>query len=123
MSSTQRPNKRPRSLSESDAGTKGDPSASLTSLEQDREMWFQDGNVVLVAQKTAFRVYKGLLAQQSSIFSDLFLLPPPRDGETIEGIPVVRLDDRAEELRHILLIIFCNKKCVIVVPALSIHVR
>lgn len=122
MSSAQRPNKRPRSLSESDAGTKDDPSASLTSLEQDREMWFQDGNVVLVAQTTAFRVYKGLLAQQSSVFSDLFLLPPHHDGETIEGIPVVRLDDRAEELRHILLIIFYNKKCVIAVPPLLIHV-
>ena len=123
MSSTQPPNKRPRTSSGSDASIKSNSGVSLASVEKDCKLWYQDGNIVLVAQKTAFRVYKGLLAQHSSVFGGLFLLPSPRDGETMEGIPVVRLDDRAEDLRHILLIIFCNRKCVIAVPALSIHVR
>ncbi|KAI0342601.1 hypothetical protein BDW22DRAFT_1305043, partial [Trametopsis cervina] len=56
--------------------------------------WYiADGNIVLLAGKTAFRGYRGLLAMQSPVLQDMFSIPQPDDGETFEGCPVVRLQD------------------------------
>ncbi|KAI0756283.1 hypothetical protein C8Q80DRAFT_1264361 [Daedaleopsis nitida] len=43
------------------------------------DLWFEDGNVVVVAQQpeTAFRVHRGVLSRHSATFSDLFALPQP----------------------------------------------
>ncbi|KAI1795284.1 hypothetical protein LXA43DRAFT_1090934 [Ganoderma leucocontextum] len=40
---------------------------SVDGLKRSEEFWIQDGNIVLVAGETAFRVYRGLLALQSMI--------------------------------------------------------
>lgn len=41
------------------------------------DVWYDDGNVVLAAENQAFRVYSGILAQQSQIFADMFAIPQP----------------------------------------------
>ncbi|EMD34229.1 hypothetical protein CERSUDRAFT_125434 [Gelatoporia subvermispora B] len=64
------------------------------------ELWYSDGNVILVAGSTGFRVYRGLLARQSQAFNDMFLVPQPADSEQIEGCPVVRLSDDTSDLIH-----------------------
>ncbi|KAI1795288.1 hypothetical protein LXA43DRAFT_882184, partial [Ganoderma leucocontextum] len=64
------------------------------------EIWFDDGNIVLVAHKTAFRIYGGLLAGQSTVFSDMFASSSP--DETFEGCPVVHLSDSPPDLVHLL---------------------
>ncbi|KAJ6516606.1 hypothetical protein C8R47DRAFT_1000600 [Mycena vitilis] len=67
------------------------------------DVWFDDGTVVLQAEKTLFRVYRGVLAAQSPIFRDAFAIPQPAMQDTYEGCPLVVLHDSALELRIFLL--------------------
>ncbi|GJE90684.1 BTB/POZ domain-containing protein [Phanerochaete sordida] len=77
--------------------------AHLTRCE---ELWFEDGTVVLRAEDTVFRVYRGMLCRQSSVFKDLFEVPQPANGECYEGCPLVHMEATpAEDLRDILLAI------------------
>ena len=82
------------------------PSPSPSNdLEPHGDVWFDDGNIVLVAGNTAFRVYRGLLAAQSTVFSDMFEASSPVGGETFEGCPVIRLFDSTQDLVHLLKIL------------------
>ncbi|OCH84595.1 hypothetical protein OBBRIDRAFT_697657, partial [Obba rivulosa] len=71
-------------------------------FERDKSLWFQDGNIILVAENVGFRLYRGVLAARSAVFRDLFQIPQPMDGETYENCAVIRLHDKAGELRHFL---------------------
>ena len=60
---------------------------------------------VYAVGSTLFRFYIGLLARKSEIFHDMFRLAPlqPNDSEkTVDGLPVVRLHDPAEDFAHLL---------------------
>jgi len=63
------------------------------------EMYFEDGNIVLLAENTAFRVYQGLLAKHSPVFMDMVQVGcSVKDSEeTYDGCPAVRLSDGADE--------------------------
>ena len=77
----------------------------FSNFTKHSELWFDDGNVVLVAEDTGFRVYRGLLARYSEIFRDMFRLPQPETtaAETYEGCPIVRMaEDGAEEWERVL---------------------
>lgn len=67
-----------------------------------QELYYPDGGVFLRAEDTLFRVYSGILAQHSPIFSDLFTLPQPPDDEAFDGCPVIRLQDSAQDLLRFL---------------------
>lgn len=71
-------------------------------------LWFEDGNIVLVAQHTAFRVHRTVLAMHSNVFRDMFLIPQPATvDESIDGCPVVRMvEDSAEEVEIVLRILY-----------------
>jgi hypothetical protein len=50
---------------------------SATSTEQDSkirrsEIWFEDGNVILQAGHTQFRVHRGIIALHSRVFKGMF---------------------------------------------------
>ena len=80
-----------------------------SGLARDAEFWYADGSIVLVAQRTAFRVYAGWLARRSEVFRDMLSIPvPPQpDGEQrVSGCPVVRLSDTSEALREFLWAVF-----------------
>ncbi|KAF8193928.1 hypothetical protein K438DRAFT_1969224 [Mycena galopus ATCC 62051] len=62
-------------------------------------VWFDDGTVVLQAEKTLFRVYRGVLAAQSPIFRDTFAIPQPPTQDTYDGCLLVILHDSPEDLR------------------------
>ncbi|KAF8216802.1 hypothetical protein K438DRAFT_1925832 [Mycena galopus ATCC 62051] len=64
--------------------------------------WFSDGNVVLQAADTQFRVHWGVLAMHSSIFCDMQGLPQPPDQPRIDGCPVVELFDDPVDVEHLL---------------------
>ena len=109
MSSPQGPSRTPRAHVESA------PDPDETGVQTDEQVWFPDGNVVVVAaNKVAFRVHKGILSLRSDIFRDLFSLAnvDAATAETIEGCPVVHLTDPPEEIRHLFLVLCCGKKCV-----------
>ncbi len=71
-------------------------------LRWDDEFRFDDGSIVLVAGNIAFKVYKGLLAAQSMVFSDMLSTGSAHATQVVDGCPVVHLSDSPEDLRHLL---------------------
>ncbi|RDX48935.1 hypothetical protein OH76DRAFT_1351645 [Lentinus brumalis] len=86
--------------------TRNEEPQALEPLVHDAEFWLDDGNVVLVARDTVFRVYRGLLAAQSTVFADMFTSSSSAADEVYEGCPIVRVSDSPEELRHFLRVLF-----------------
>lgn len=81
---------------------------------RDKEFWYSDGTIILVAGDVEFRVYKGILSENSPVFSDMFSFPQPpivssqNTPSTGEDCPLVHLPDSAEDLRHVLRVYMPN---------------
>ena len=73
----------------------------VEQLRRDQDFWLEDGSVVLVAKRTAFKVYAGLLSVHSPVFSNMFSSVTHVD-ETYDGCPVVRVSDSPEDLQWVL---------------------
>ena len=43
--------------------------------EKDKEFWFEDGTVIIVAKDVEFRVYAGIIAAHSPVLKELFEKP------------------------------------------------
>ena len=71
-------------------------------LQWDDEFRFDDGSIVLVAGNTGFRVYRALLAAQSTVFADMFSSSSPDVDEIVDKCPVVYLSDSPKDLAHFL---------------------
>lgn len=99
-----RPTKRSRVSDESQDTDSSTTSSTSTNLKLQRhaEFWFRDGNIVLVAKHTGFRIYRGLLSSQSTVFSDMFASSTSNVDETFDGCPVVHLSDSPHDLVHLL---------------------
>ncbi|KAI0342614.1 hypothetical protein BDW22DRAFT_1330030 [Trametopsis cervina] len=80
---------------------------SLQNLQRHSDLWFEDGNVVLVAENTMFRLHKGVLARHSEVFHDMFSIPQPQQlDDAYDGCPVVRMSEEADELSTVLEILY-----------------
>ncbi|KAJ7463494.1 hypothetical protein B0H11DRAFT_2240965 [Mycena galericulata] len=73
------------------------------------QLWFNDGTLVLVTHTSLFRIYAGLLAKESPVFHDMLQLPQPENRETIDGCPVVRLQDNGRDVEYFLKALFDYK--------------
>lgn len=92
----------------------GQASASATGvggLVRDEDYWLDDGNIVLAVQGRTFRVHKSVLCRTAPFFSTLFSVPQPADRETMEGCPLVHMQDSLQEVRLLLRIIYNGKRC------------
>ncbi|KAM5544908.1 hypothetical protein V8D89_001806 [Ganoderma adspersum] len=69
------------------------------SIQRDSTIWFEDGNIVAIAQNTAFRFHKGVLALHSQVFRDLF---------SFDGCPVVHVTDTSYDFRELLRELYCG---------------
>lgn len=100
MSSSEQPLSKRKRTDESSGGDK--PATPVDPVRSD--IWYHDGNVILQAGNTQFKVYQGALAEASSVFKDMFSFPQPpaADTELVEGCPVVHVSDSAEELKIVL---------------------
>ncbi|KAJ7928422.1 hypothetical protein B0H13DRAFT_982159 [Mycena leptocephala] len=85
-------------MSSTPAKRQGTEDASITRSD----VWYKDGSVVLQAQNTQSRVHWGVLSQHSSFFRDLQDLPQPPDHPTVDGCPIVELQDAAFDVEHLL---------------------
>ena len=86
-------------------------SRSEAVVKRDEELWFEDGTVVLVAGNVEFCIYKGLLADRSPVFKDMFAFPQPHapSAEPSER-PRVRLPDSPEDIRELLRMLLPDKQ-------------
>ena len=79
------------------------PTLPTTSIHQDENYWYEDGNIVIIANdEVAFRVYRGLLSRVSPLFNDLFSIGNPSGGEVVYDCPVLRVTDSSHDMRHLL---------------------
>ena len=90
-----------------------DSDEDVDTVERDPEVWMEDGNIVIEAENVAFKVYKGILAHRSEVFRDLFSVPSPAEVESMDGVPIVHLQDSAADVKYLFLVLFCGKKCVV----------
>ncbi|PIL26531.1 hypothetical protein GSI_12289 [Ganoderma sinense ZZ0214-1] len=103
---TVRPPKRARRSPEQDNspqhGSTSTGALLLTNHEHHPEFWFDDGNIILVTPKhMGFRIFRGLLAAQSTVFADMFASSSPSADETLDGCPVVQVADSHVDLAHL----------------------
>ena len=78
---------------------------SVPDFTPSLDLWYKDGSVVLVTEKTAFRVHTTILAANCEVFRDMANIPQPSDGdgsEMYEKCPVIRLGDTATDMKHFL---------------------
>ena len=84
-------------------------SGGLKGVARDGKIWFKDGNIVLVAERVAFRVYREQLKARSEKFAEIFDAYDPGQGEVYDDCPAVRLSDSPHDLGILLAVIFTNK--------------
>ncbi|KAF7967490.1 hypothetical protein HWV62_34055 [Athelia sp. TMB] len=73
-------------------------------------LWFSDGNIVLQAGGTQFKVHQSILARHSAVFKDMFTVPQPIKGnEVVDGCHLVHVSDSASEFTVALEAIFLRK--------------
>ncbi|CAA7261832.1 unnamed protein product [Cyclocybe aegerita] len=115
------PAKRPR-LASDDGDVTVSSTESASGITRSTNFWLDDGNIILQAENTQFRVHKSMLARQSSIFKDMFSIPQPSEplDPVVEGCPVVTLSDKASDVDCILSIFYDNVNVVDLGEALSI---
>ena len=90
-------------------------------FKPDPVVWYDDGNIVLIAGSTAFKLYKGILASVSPVFKDMFAFPQnPTDCEIYDGCPVFHMPDIAQDLRPLLKALH-DGRCAIIATLLSRH--
>ena len=76
--------------------------ASAGIRKKHPEFWFEDGNIILVAQDVEFKVYKCPLIKQSPVFRDMLSLPQGPDSALEGALPVVHLSDHPHDIKWLL---------------------
>ncbi|KAJ7110798.1 hypothetical protein C8R43DRAFT_1079255 [Mycena crocata] len=68
------------------------------------DIWFDDGNIVIQAENTQFRVYKGALSRASTVLKEA--IDYIGEGKGVEWCPLLFLSDSAAEMAYVLRAIF-----------------
>ncbi|KJA16270.1 hypothetical protein HYPSUDRAFT_147960 [Hypholoma sublateritium FD-334 SS-4] len=106
MSSAGPPSKRRRQVESDETPDSDEP------VKQSARCWFDDGNVILQAERVQFRVHRSVLAYHSDIMKDCFGCPQPEDAETLDGCPVTHLpQDSAADIENMCVLLYGAKQC------------
>jgi hypothetical protein len=84
------------------SGTSGSSNVSTPNMTRHPDLWFNDGSIILNAEKTLFRVHQSILSKHSTVFSDMLSIPQPSNRATIEGCAIVQLPDSAIDVACLL---------------------
>ncbi|KAG7095590.1 hypothetical protein E1B28_006320 [Marasmius oreades] len=79
------------------------PNSSIKS----HDLWFEDGTLVIASENVLFRVYRGILSENSPVFADMVKFPQPHHVDEFEGCPVVQLYDAPNDVMHFLKALHC----------------
>ncbi|KAI0686101.1 hypothetical protein C8T65DRAFT_747543 [Cerioporus squamosus] len=87
-------------------------------LQEDAEFWFDDGTIIIEARSVRFRIYKGILAEHSPVFADMFSIPQPATCDDVSAgtqpCPVMELDDSPDDIRNLLRALLPKKQTPII---------
>ena len=93
----------------------GGQPAMLGGNSVSRDLWFDDGNTVFIAQSAAFRVHKSVLSHHSDVFRGLFAVSqPPVHGtpsDMFEGVPSLHVSDTSYDFRMLMSALYGGTKC------------
>ena len=78
------------------------PTQAVEVFTRHADFWLDDGNLILLAGATAFRVFRSILVKKSVVFADMFATGSPDATESFDNCPIVRLPDHPEDLRDFL---------------------
>jgi hypothetical protein len=82
---------------------------SVADSVRSAEVWYDDGNLVLQAENTLFRVHRSILTRKSAVFSEMLAVPQPDKSseKAVDGCEVVQLgDDTAYDMEQVLRAIY-----------------
>ena len=68
------------------------------------DIWFADGNIIVQAESTQFRVYKGTLCMSSEIFKTA--IASMDENRTVDGCPLLYLSDLSVDITYLFRAIF-----------------
>ncbi|KAI0032664.1 hypothetical protein K488DRAFT_49445, partial [Vararia minispora EC-137] len=66
------------------------------------DLWFRDGNIVLVCDATGFRVNESVLSIHSAVFRDMLSVGTRAGTDAYEMCPIIRLSDDPLHMRLLL---------------------
>ncbi|KAK0194229.1 hypothetical protein F5146DRAFT_425845 [Armillaria mellea] len=69
--------------------------------QRSSEVWFTDGNIIVQTESTQFRVYRGILAANSPVLSDMLSLSQPDENDVVGSCPV-HFHDSPKDMVHFL---------------------
>ena len=80
-------------------------------------LWFDDGNIVIIAQHTPFKVHRGFLIARSEVFRDMFALPTVPENsnaqaDMMDGVPTVHVSDHCEDVSDLLSALYYSRRSV-----------
>jgi hypothetical protein len=64
------------------------------------DLWFEDGNIVLITSNIAFRVHRSILSRHSRVFRNMLTIPQPADSLKVEDCPVMHLSDSGDDVQY-----------------------
>ncbi|KAF9048919.1 hypothetical protein BJ165DRAFT_1343369 [Panaeolus papilionaceus] len=70
------------------------------------EFYFQDGSVVLIVEKVAFRVHQSVLSRHSEVFKGMWDMPQPPEAESYDGCPAVVLLDSVRDFEDVMKVLY-----------------
>ena len=76
------------------------------TFQRSTEVWYDDGNVILVADQKGFKIVASILSSHASVFADMFFIPTPKSELIHDGCSVVDLPDSAQDLEVFLKVLF-----------------
>ena len=65
---------------------------------QHSQLWFDDGNILIISRNVWFKLHRGILSKFSSVFRDMFELADPRAGHNTQDCPTVEVTDSPAHL-------------------------
>ncbi|KAI0046530.1 hypothetical protein FA95DRAFT_1520176 [Auriscalpium vulgare] len=87
----------------------GPAASGTTTFRRSGEVWMEDGNIILVSQDVGYRVHRGVLANNSVVFRDMFANSAPSADEVVDGCAVLHLQDVTDDLCHLLKMMYFRK--------------
>jgi hypothetical protein len=103
------------------AGLEEPPSAAR--LVRSTKVWYNDGNLVLRAEDTLFKVHRDVLSARSDVFAGMLAVSQPdnSDQELVDGCPIVHLPgDESYDVSHALRAIYGARRYASVSPRLYV---
>lgn len=71
------------------------------SVQRHTDLWFEDGNIVIQAEQTVYKLHRSILCRNSPLFADTLSLPQSAEleaDESYDGHPILRLQETADDM-------------------------